>query len=109
VVSEITAPSYAVKSRRRFPLDVYVKNVGHVLSGEYDLRILIKNPSNGYKGEIGILRRKGLQPGEEVLAYSSRSGPINDPGSYQVQAEIIPFLFEDSTPGNMEIRDFTVA
>ena len=108
LISAVEVSATSPKLGQRFPLEVYVKNVGEAPSGEYDLRIFIKDVSNGYKNDIGTFRRKGLQPGEEAAAYFSRSRPVDHPGSYQLCAEIQPFIFEDSTTNNPEIRYFTV-
>lgn len=109
VISGIKVSPAQPKARHRFPLDVLVKNIGQVQSGEYDLTIFIRDVSNGYKNEIGTFRRKGLRPGKQAAAYSSKSGPIDNPGSYQVQAEIQPFAFGDRTEESPRVLDFAVA
>lgn len=108
VVSAIKVAPLPRKASPHFPFGVFVKNIGGAPSGEYDLRILLKDVSNGYKYQIGTFRRQGLRPGEEAAAYSSTSGPLNGVGSYQVQAEIQPFLFEDSAARDPKIRDFAL-
>lgn len=92
-----------------FALNVYVKNAGSAPSGAYDLKIFIKDVSRSLTYPVGTFRRQGLQPGENVVAYSSTDRLVNDPGAYQVHVEIEPFLFEDGNPqNNQAIWAFTV-
>jgi len=92
----------------RFALNVYVKNAGQAPSGAYDLKIFIKDVSRSLTYPVGTFRREGLQPGENVVAYSSTDRVVNDPGGYQVHVEIQPFLFEDgNTQNNQAIWAFT--
>jgi hypothetical protein len=94
---------------QRFAVNVYVQNAGQAASGEYDLAIFIKDVSRGSTYPVGTFRREGLQPGENITAYTSTDRLVNDPGSYQVHVEIQPFLFEDgNTRNNTSIWAFSV-
>lgn len=58
---------------------------------------------------VGTFRLEGLQPRDNVPAYGSTDRLVNDPGSYQVHAEIKPFLFEDGdAQNNTSIWTFSV-
>jgi len=92
-----------------FAINIYVKNMGQAPSGKYDLAIFIKDVSHDSTYPVGTFRQDALQPGDNVVAYSSTNRLVNDPGSYQAHVEIEPFLFEDSnTNNNTAIRAFTV-
>lgn len=93
----------------QFAVNVYVQNAGQAASGEYDLAIFIQDVSRGSTYPIGTFRREGLQPGEDIVAYSSTDRLVNFSGSHQVHVEIQPFLFEDgNTQNNTSIWAFTV-
>ncbi|MBU1879531.1 MAG: hypothetical protein KJ734_11320 [Chloroflexi bacterium] len=85
---------------QRFALNVYVRNQGQAASGQYDLAISIRDVGRSSTYPAGTFRQSGLQPGENVVAYTSTDRLVNDPGSYQVQVEIKPFLFTDGETGN---------
>lgn len=87
-------------ARQPFALNVYVRNQGQAASGEYDLVISIKDVSHGFTYPVGTFRQGKLQPGENVAAYASTNQLVNDPGSYQVDVEIRPFLFTDGNDAN---------
>jgi hypothetical protein len=92
-----------------FSVNVYVNNVGKAPSGEYDLALFIRDVSRGSTYPIGTFRREKLQPGENIVAYSSSDRLVNDSGSFQVHAEIQPFLFQDgNNQNNALIWAFTV-
>ena len=92
-----------------FTVNIYVNNVGQAPSGEYDLAIFIKDVSHGSTYPVGTFRNEGLQPGENIVAYSSTDRLVNDAGSFQVHAEIQPFLFEDgNNQNNATIWAFSV-
>ncbi len=97
------------QSGQYFSVKIYVKNIGQAASGEYDLAISIKDVSRGSTYPIGTFRRGQIQPGESIIAFSSSNIMVNEPGAHQVQAEIKPFLFEDSDGQNdKSIWAFTV-
>lgn len=96
-------------ARQHFALNIYVRNQGQAASGQYDLAISIKDVGRGFTYPVGTFRQGGLQPGENVAAYTSIDRLVNDPGSYQVDVEIRPFLFTDGNPvNNTVIWAFTV-
>jgi hypothetical protein len=80
-----------------------------LLIGPIDLAIFIKDISRGSTYPVGTFRQPGLQPGENIAAYTSTDRRVNDPGSYQVHVEIQPFQFEDNnSQNNVFIWAFTV-
>ena len=92
-----------------FAVNIYVKNVGQVASGAYDLAIFIRDVSRGSTYPVGTFRQPGLGPGENVVAYTSTDRLVNFPGSYQTHVTIRPFLFKDgSDQNNTAIWAFTV-
>lgn len=94
---------------QQFAVNVYVTNSGQAQSGEYDLAISIKDVGRGATYPVGTFRNAGLQPGENVVAYTSSDRLVNDPGSFQVHVEIKPFLYEDGDlQNNTNIWAFTV-
>lgn len=94
---------------QRFALNVYVTNQGNAPSGDYDVAIFIRDVSRSSTYPVGTFRQPGLQPGENVVAYTSTDRLVNDPGSFQVHVEIKPFLFQDgNTQNNTLIWAFTV-
>jgi len=96
-------------ARQQFALNVYVRNQGQAASGQYDLAISIKDVGRGFTYPVGTFRQGGLQPGENVVAYTSTDRLVNDPGSYQVDVELRPFLFTDGNHvNNTVIWAFTV-
>jgi len=109
VISAIEVFPGQPQAGQHFAVNVYVKNAGQAPSGEYDLAIFIKDVSRGSIYPVGTFRKEGLQPGENIAAYSSTDRLVNDPGSYQVHVEIQPFLFEDGNDqNNTAIWAFTV-
>ena len=109
VISAIEVFPAQPQAGQHFALNVYVKNAGQAPSGKYDLAISIKDVSRGATYPVGTFRSDGLQPGENVTAYSSTDRLVNFPGSHQVLVEIKPFLFEDgNAQNNTAIWAFTV-
>jgi len=109
VISAIEVFPTQPQAGQRFAVNVYVQNAGQAPSGEYDLALFIRDVSRGSTYPIGTFRNESLQPGENVVAYSSMDRLVNDPGSFQVHVEIVPFLFEDgNTQNNTSIWAFTV-
>lgn len=100
VISSINVYPAQPTSGHRFTFNVYVKNQGNAVSGEYDLAILIKDMSRDLTYPVGTFRNSALQPGENVSAFSKNDQLVNDPGSYQIHCEIKPFLFDDENEDN---------
>jgi hypothetical protein len=99
-VSAIEVYPAQPQSGQRFSLSIYVANEGNAPSGEYDLAINIEDISHGGYYPIGTFRQEAMSPGEDYCVYSSTDRLVNSPGSYQVNVEIEPFLFEDGNPSN---------
>jgi hypothetical protein len=109
VISAIEVFPAQPQAGQYFAVNVYVNNAGQAPSGEFDLAIYIRDISHESTYPVGTFRIEGLQPGENIAAYSSTDRLVNDPGSYQVHVEIQPFLFEDSNAqNNTSIWAFTV-
>ena len=108
MISAIQVFPVQPQSGQRFALNVYVRNAGSAPSGEYDLAIFIRDVSRGSTYPIGTFRKGRLQPQENIPAYSSNDRLVNFPGSYQVYAEIRPFLSQDANyQNNKRIWSFT--
>ena len=88
------------KAGQPFTLQVYVSNIGTADSGQYDIALFIRDISRGATYPIGTFRKNPMRPGENYPVYSSNNRIVNDPGFFQVQVEIKPFLFEDARPEN---------
>ena len=109
VISAIEVFPGQPQAGQSFAVNVYVRNAGQAPSGEYDLALFIRDVSRGSTYPIGTFRNEPLQPGENVVAYSSMDRLVNDPGSFQVHVEITLFIFEDgNTQNNTSIWAFTV-
>jgi hypothetical protein len=108
VISAIEVFPSQPQSGQSFALNVYVANQGQASSGEYDVAINIKDISHGSTYPIGTFRRGAMHVGESYCVYSSTNVLVNSPGSYQVNAEIIPFLFDDGNTWNNSVsKPFT--
>ena len=87
-------------SGQKFAVNVYVTNAGGAVSGDFDLALSIRYVGRGSTYPIGTFRSGPLHPGENVPVYTSNDRLVNDPGSFQVHAEITPFNFQDGNSGN---------
>ena len=109
VISAIEVFPVQPQAGQYFAVTVYVMNVGQAPSGQYDLKLFIKDVSRGSTYPVGTFRKMGLKPGENIVAYSSTERIVNYQGGYQVHAKIEPFLFEDANnQNNTKIWAFTV-
>lgn len=94
---------------KAFTVNVYVKNAGEAPSGTYDVALFIRDIGRGQTYPIGTFRKEALQPGENVVAYTSNERLVNNPGNYQLHAEITPFQFNDGNMmNNAVIKAFAV-
>jgi len=108
VISAIEVFPAQPESGQSFALNVYVANQGQASSGEYDVAISIEDISHGSTYPIGTFRRGAMNVGESYCVYSSTNVLVNYPGSYQVNVEIIPFLFDDGNTWNNSVsKPFT--
>ena len=108
VISTIEVIPAQPQSGQFFGLNVYVANQGQASSGKYDVAINIQDISHGGTYPIGTFRQGAMNVGESYCVYSSTNVLVNDPGSYQVNVEIIPFLFDDGNTGNNSVsKPFT--
>lgn len=108
VVSHIDVYTHAPQAGMyQYDLVVYVANQGQAQSGDFDLVIFTEDIGRGLTYPIGTFRVQQLNPGDDAPVYSSTHA-VNNPGSYQVHVEIIPFNFEDgNTQNNYKIWAFT--
>ena len=75
---------------------------------EYDVAISIEGISHGSTYPIRTFRRGAMNIGESYCVYSSTNVLVNYLGSYQVNVEIIPFLFDDGNTWNNSVsKPFT--
>lgn len=108
VISTIEVIPAQPQSGQFFSLNIYVANQGQASSGDYDVAINIQDISHGGTYPIGTFRQGAMHPGEDYCVYTSANVLVNDPGSYQVNVEIIPFLFDDGNTGNNSVsKPFT--
>jgi CARDB len=95
-----------------FSFNVYVSNAGKVKSGQYELLLSIMDINRGSTYPEGTFLRSGLNPGENVCAYSRQNRMVNDPGNYQIIAEIRPFgsanVIDGNPNNNRAIKSFIV-
>jgi hypothetical protein len=93
----------------RFTAAVYVANIGNAPSGEYDLAMHVRDVSRDSTYPVGTFRQSPLQPGEQVVAWSSDQLMVNEPGAHQFLVEMEPINFNDGNEkNNMCGRTFTV-
>lgn len=85
---------------QQFTLQVQVANSGQAASGEYDVALSIHDVDRDSTYPVGTFRQGPMQPGEDYTVYNDDQRLVNEPGTYEVRAEIVPFEFEDSNPGN---------
>lgn len=86
-----------------FQYSVWMVNVGGTKSGWYDLNICIKDTSHGEYYYKGPFRLKPVDPtyltNQAVLVLEGECIP-NEPGWYEISAQIIPVDFEDGDENN---------
>jgi hypothetical protein len=108
IVSILVFPQQP-QAGKMFYAEVNVKNIGNIASGDYDIAIHIKDISRGYVYPIGTFRRGPIQPGQQYVVWMSDMVRVNDPGSFQLWAEINPFQFDDEDDdNNIKYLSFTV-
>ena len=102
MISGILVYPVQPKAGQYFTVQVYVKNAGQVPSGEFDLKISIKDVSRNFEYPGGTFLCKGLQPGEDTPVYISQDRRVDYPGEHQVWTEVVPFTEgpRDSNPQN---------